>query len=68
MSFKIQVGDLVWAKVKGYPWWPGMVRICSQNGIKGFSWRVSAYFLTISSSFAILAYNFTLCINLVQGR
>lgn len=27
MSYKIKMGDLVWAKVKGYPWWPGMVKI-----------------------------------------
>lgn len=31
MSFKIQQGDLVWAKVKGYPWWPGMVNIFSKR-------------------------------------
>lgn len=26
MSQKIKSGDIVWAKVKGYPWWPGIVR------------------------------------------
>jgi hypothetical protein len=19
------IGDIVWAKIKGYPWWPGIV-------------------------------------------
>jgi len=21
-----EVGEIVWVKLKGYPWWPGMVR------------------------------------------
>lgn len=25
MNQSIKIGDIVWAKVKGYPWWPGMV-------------------------------------------
>ena len=33
--------DIVWAKVKGYPWWPGTIRNISyrsiQNSYKGFS-------------------------------
>jgi len=25
MSFKI--GSLIWGKIQGYPWWPGIVKI-----------------------------------------
>ena len=25
MEKKFRKGDLVWAKVRGFPWWPGMV-------------------------------------------
>jgi hypothetical protein len=29
-SFK--VGELIWAKLKGYPWWPGViVKIIDKN-------------------------------------
>jgi hypothetical protein len=26
MEKKLKVGEIVWAKVKGFPWWPGIVR------------------------------------------
>lgn len=25
MTKKVKIGDVIWAKVKGYPWWPGVV-------------------------------------------
>jgi hypothetical protein len=25
MASRFEEGDLVWAKMKGFPWWPGMV-------------------------------------------
>ena len=25
METKYHIGDLVWVKIKGYPWWPGIV-------------------------------------------
>ncbi len=27
MESKIQKGELIWAKLKGFPWWPAIVRI-----------------------------------------
>ena len=27
MEETFQLGEIVWVKLKGYPWWPGMVRI-----------------------------------------
>jgi hypothetical protein len=27
MEKKLKIGQVVWAKIKGYPWWPGMVSI-----------------------------------------
>ena len=27
MEEQHQVGNVVWIKLKGYPWWPGVVRI-----------------------------------------
>ena len=26
MEETFEVGEIVWVKLKGYPWWPGMVR------------------------------------------
>ena len=26
MEENFEVGEIVWVKLKGYPWWPGMVR------------------------------------------
>jgi hypothetical protein len=26
MDKKLKVGEVVWAKIRGFPWWPGMVR------------------------------------------
>lgn len=26
MEKMLEVGQIVWAKVRGYPWWPGIVR------------------------------------------
>ncbi len=26
MEKKLKVGEVVWAKIRGFPWWPGMVR------------------------------------------
>ena len=26
MEVTFEVGEIVWVKLKGYPWWPGMVR------------------------------------------
>lgn len=26
MEETFQLGEIVWVKLKGYPWWPGMVR------------------------------------------
>ena len=26
MEEKYKVGNIVWIKLKGYPWWPGIVR------------------------------------------
>ena len=25
MESKYYIGDIVWVKIKGYPWWPGIV-------------------------------------------
>lgn len=27
MEKKIKIGEIVWAKVRGFPWWPGKVKI-----------------------------------------
>ena len=27
MEEQYKVGNIVWIKLKGYPWWPGIVRI-----------------------------------------
>ena len=27
MEEQYQVGNIVWIKLKGYPWWPGVVSI-----------------------------------------
>ena len=26
MEETFKLGEIVWVKLKGYPWWPGMVR------------------------------------------
>ena len=26
MESEYHIGDIVWVKIKGYPWWPGIVR------------------------------------------
>ena len=26
MASKYNIGEVVWVKIKGYPWWPGVVR------------------------------------------
>ena len=26
MEETYELGEIVWVKLKGYPWWPGMVR------------------------------------------
>jgi len=26
MEASFKLGEIVWTKLKGYPWWPGMVR------------------------------------------
>lgn len=26
MEESFEIGEIVWVKLKGYPWWPGMVR------------------------------------------
>jgi hypothetical protein len=26
MERRLKVGEIVWAKIRGFPWWPGMVR------------------------------------------
>ena len=31
MEEQHQVGNVVWIKLKGYPWWPGVVRINIYN-------------------------------------
>jgi hypothetical protein len=32
MEPKYYIGDLVWVKLKGYPWWPGVVsKLIYQN-------------------------------------
>lgn len=28
---KFQLNDIVWAKVKGYPWWPGIIVKINQD-------------------------------------
>ena len=33
MEDQYKVGNIVWIKLKGYPWWPGMVRIKIYNNI-----------------------------------
>ena len=25
MASKYNIGEVVWVKIKGYPWWPGIV-------------------------------------------
>ena len=27
MQYKFKKGEVVWAKIRGFPWWPGMVSI-----------------------------------------
>ena len=27
MESKIQKGELIWAKLKGFPWWPAIVKL-----------------------------------------
>ena len=24
-EYEYHIGDIVWVKIKGYPWWPGIV-------------------------------------------
>ena len=31
MEEQYQVGNIVWIKLKGYPWWPGVVSITKNN-------------------------------------
>ena len=31
MEEQYKVGNIVWIKLKGYPWWPGIVRIYFLN-------------------------------------
>lgn len=31
MTKKYSMGSLVWAKVEGYPWWPGTIKSMSDN-------------------------------------
>lgn len=26
MTKKLSIGDYIWGKVEGYPWWPGIIR------------------------------------------
>lgn len=38
--------DIVWAKIKGYPWWPGIIRNISnhlQTNPKGISKKENIY-------------------------
>jgi|LakMenEpi03Aug12_release.lakeMendotaPanAssembly.Ray.scaffolds.fasta_scaffold2631294_1 hypothetical protein len=34
MDVKLQIGQVVWAKVRGYAWWPGVVRVMQVSEIK----------------------------------
>jgi hypothetical protein len=27
MEKRLKIGEVVWAKIRGFPWWPGVVRI-----------------------------------------
>ncbi len=27
MESELKIGEVVWAKLKGYPWWPAIVKI-----------------------------------------
>lgn len=60
MSFKIQQGDLVWAKVKGYPWWPGMVNIFSKRACNCSKSSFKAVFSYLECSTQFLEV-FNLC-------
>lgn len=31
MTKKYSLGTLVWAKVDGYPWWPGIIKSIEEN-------------------------------------
>ena len=33
MEYKYHIDDIVWVKIKGYPWWPGIVRHQIYNNI-----------------------------------
>jgi hypothetical protein len=35
MEKKFRKGEVVWAKVRGFPWWPGVIRNISQRIGKG---------------------------------
>lgn len=34
MDYKLQIGQVVWAKVRGYAWWPGVVRVTQVSEVK----------------------------------
>lgn len=34
MDIKLRKGQLVWAKVRGYAWWPGVVRFTQVSEIQ----------------------------------
>ncbi len=36
MEYKLKRGEVVWAKLKGFPWWPAIVRKYIYNKIKAF--------------------------------
>ena len=31
IEIKFSCGSLVWAKLKGFPWWPGMIDYCPDS-------------------------------------
>ena len=45
MEEKYSEGNIVWIKLKGYPWWPGIVSMNNKNNTVLFSYRFKNLYL-----------------------
>ncbi|XP_063313745.1 histone-lysine N-methyltransferase NSD2 isoform X1 [Pelobates fuscus] len=71
-SFKFSVGDLVWSKVSGYPWWPCMVTsdpvLLSHTKIKGQRKSIRQYHVQFFGNAPERAWIFEKSITLFKGE